>query len=50
MAYYTIARLLQGDLVGEKVGPLGIRADQLTPEVFDYIFCDAVSEWAFHDS
>ena len=42
MAYYTIAHLLQGDLFGEKVGPLGIRADQMTPEVFDYIFCGAV--------
>lgn len=42
MAYYTIAHLLQGDLFGEKIGPLGIRADQMTPEVFDYIFCGAV--------
>ena len=42
MAYYTIAHLLQGDLFGEKVGPLGIAADQLTPEVYDYIFCEEV--------
>ena len=43
MAYYTIAHLLQGDLFGEKVGPLGIKAELLTPEVFDYIYCDGVS-------
>ena len=42
MAYYTIAHLLQGDLFGEKVGPLGISAEQLTPEVYDYIFCEEV--------
>ena len=42
MAYYTIAHLLQGDLFGEKVGPLGIKAELLTPEVFDYIYCNGV--------
>ena len=41
MAYYTIAHLLQGDLFGEKVGPLGIEASLLTPAVYDYIFLDA---------
>ena len=41
MAYYTIAHLLQG-LFGEKVGPLGIKAELLTPEVFDYIYCNGV--------
>lgn len=40
MAYYTIAHLLQSDLFGEKVGPLGITAEQLTPEVYDYIFLE----------
>ncbi|PFH31514.1 leucyl-tRNA synthetase [Besnoitia besnoiti] len=39
MAYYTIAHLLQGtDMYGEKPGPLGITVEQLTDEVFDYIF------------
>lgn len=40
MALYTITHLLQGDGVyqGSKVGPAGITPDQLTPEVFDYIF------------
>ncbi|CAK9105361.1 Leucine--tRNA ligase (Leucyl-tRNA synthetase) (LeuRS) [Durusdinium trenchii] len=45
MAYYTIAHLLQGrasdtDYTGQKGtgSPLGIKPEQLTPEVFDYIF------------
>ena len=40
MSYYTIAHLLQGDLFGEKVGTLGITADCMTPEVYDYIFLE----------
>lgn len=38
MAYYTIVHYLQGDIYGLKVGPMGIKAEQLTPEVYDYIF------------
>jgi leucyl-tRNA synthetase len=39
MALYTISHLLQGGVYdGSQVGPSGILADQLTPEVFDYIF------------
>jgi leucyl-tRNA synthetase len=39
MAFYTVVHLLQGGVVdGSQVGPLGIRADQLTREVWDYIF------------
>lgn len=39
MAYYTIAHLLQGSAMdGSAAGPAGIRAEQLTDEVFDYIF------------
>ncbi|XP_023211298.1 leucine--tRNA ligase, cytoplasmic-like [Centruroides sculpturatus] len=39
MAYYTVAHLLQdGAINGDKIGPLGIRAEQLVPEVWDYIF------------
>ena len=45
MAYYTIAHLLQGRPDGSytgpadgQPGPLGIRAEQMTPPVFDYIF------------
>ncbi|XP_020662128.3 leucine--tRNA ligase, cytoplasmic [Pogona vitticeps] len=39
MAYYTVAHLLQGGhLNGQGEPPLGIRANQLTKEVWDYIF------------
>lgn len=40
MAYYTIAHLLQsGQLIGsDKTSPVGIRPEQMTPEVWDYIF------------
>lgn len=39
MAYYTVAHLLHGgSLDGSTVGPAGIRADQMTDEVWDYIF------------
>ncbi|SCW03348.1 LAFE_0G08438g1_1 [Lachancea fermentati] len=37
-AFYTIAHLLFKDYYGNEVGPLGIKAEQMTPEVFDYIF------------
>ncbi|KAJ8952428.1 hypothetical protein NQ318_014520 [Aromia moschata] len=39
MAYYTVAHLLQGNsFKGDKPNVLGIQADQLTPEVWDYVF------------
>lgn len=39
MAFYTIVHLLQaGSFRGEKASPLGITADMMTPEVWDYIF------------
>ncbi|KIJ61224.1 hypothetical protein HYDPIDRAFT_183337 [Hydnomerulius pinastri MD-312] len=41
MAYYTVAHLLQGgDITGHTVGPLGVTADQMTDEVWDYLFCN----------
>ncbi|RIA97593.1 leucine-tRNA ligase, partial [Glomus cerebriforme] len=41
MAYYTVAHLLHGGtLDGSIPGPLGIRASELTDEVWDYIFSD----------
>lgn len=41
MAYYTIAHMLQyGSLDGSKVGLAGIKAEQLTEPVWDYIFMD----------
>ena len=36
--FYTIAHLLFKDYYGKEVGPLNIKAEQMTDEVFDYIF------------
>ena len=39
MAFYTVVHFLQaGSFRGEKPSPLGITADMMTPEVWDYIF------------
>jgi len=39
MAYYTVAHLLDnGDLKGEGTSPVGIKPEDMTPEVWDYIF------------
>uniref|UniRef100_A0A673V2P3 Leucine--tRNA ligase, cytoplasmic n=1 Tax=Suricata suricatta TaxID=37032 RepID=A0A673V2P3_SURSU len=39
MAFYTVAHLLQGgNLRGEAESPLGIRPQQMTKEVWDYVF------------
>ncbi|KAG5674705.1 hypothetical protein PVAND_004657 [Polypedilum vanderplanki] len=39
MAFYTIVHLLQsGSFRGEKPSPLGIKAEMMTPEVWNYIF------------
>ncbi|KAK4046224.1 cytosolic leucyl tRNA synthetase [Microbotryomycetes sp. JL201] len=41
MAYYTIAHLLHGPPIdGSKVGPLGITAEQMTDEMWDYIYAN----------
>lgn len=41
MSYYTIAHLLQdGNIYGSKVGPLGIKAADLTDDIWDYILGD----------
>ncbi|CCK71315.1 leucine--tRNA ligase CDC60 KNAG_0G02590 [Huiozyma naganishii CBS 8797] len=37
-SFYTIAHLLFKDYYGKEVGPLGITPDQMTDEVFDFIF------------
>ncbi|KAL2755416.1 hypothetical protein ACRALDRAFT_1064467 [Sodiomyces alcalophilus JCM 7366] len=37
--YYTISHYLQKDIYGNEKGTLGIAPEQLTDEVFDYIFC-----------
>ncbi|XP_029030590.1 leucine--tRNA ligase, cytoplasmic-like [Betta splendens] len=39
MAFYTVAHLLQGGVLnGQGASPLGIKARQMTREVWDYIF------------
>jgi leucyl-tRNA synthetase len=38
MAYYTIARFLHSDYYGKEKGAFSISPDQMTDEVFDYIF------------
>ncbi|KAF7297088.1 hypothetical protein MIND_00941700 [Mycena indigotica] len=41
MSYYTVAQLLhENDMYGLKPGPLGITPDQMTDEIWEYIFCD----------
>ncbi|KAH3685221.1 hypothetical protein WICPIJ_003815 [Wickerhamomyces pijperi] len=37
-SFYTICHLLHSDFYGREIGPLGIRAEQMTSDVFDYIF------------
>ncbi|XP_072026389.1 leucine--tRNA ligase, cytoplasmic-like [Amphiura filiformis] len=44
MAYYTVCHLLQGGIVdGSGKSPLGIKAEDLTPDVWDYIFYPSTS-------
>ncbi|XP_066447350.1 leucine--tRNA ligase, cytoplasmic [Eleutherodactylus coqui] len=38
MAYYTVCHFLQGNLNGTANAPIGIRPEQMTKEVWDYIF------------
>ncbi|KAF5352969.1 hypothetical protein D9758_007903 [Tetrapyrgos nigripes] len=41
MSYYTVAQLLhENSIDGTKPGPLGITPDQMTDEVWEYIFCN----------
>lgn len=41
MAYYTVAHLLQGGVEdGSQTGPLGIRAEDMTDEVWEYVLGD----------
>ncbi|EDV19829.1 uncharacterized protein TRIADDRAFT_61696 [Trichoplax adhaerens] len=41
MAFYTVCHLLQGGVFdGSGESPLNIKADQMTPEIWDYIFHD----------
>ena len=41
MSYYTIAHLLHGPPIdGSQVGPLGIKHEQMTDEVWEYIYAN----------
>ncbi|KAJ7126518.1 hypothetical protein C8R43DRAFT_1028359 [Mycena crocata] len=41
MCYYTVAQLLhENSIDGSTPGPLGITPDQMTDEIWEYIFCD----------
>ncbi|KAF9357153.1 cytosolic leucyl tRNA synthetase [Mortierella sp. NVP85] len=42
MAYYTIAALLHRSIDGSVPGPLGIKHEQMTDQVFDYIFAEGL--------
>eukprot|EP00127_Corallochytrium_limacisporum_P006434 Clim_evm24s227 gene=Clim_evmTU24s227 len=40
MAYYTVSHYLhQGSLDGSKPGPLGLKPEDMTKDVWDYIYC-----------
>ncbi|CDK24756.1 unnamed protein product [Kuraishia capsulata CBS 1993] len=38
-SFYTINHLLHTDYYGKDIGPLGITPEEMTDEVFDYVFC-----------
>jgi leucyl-tRNA synthetase len=38
MAYYTIAHYLHGDIFGKTTGLAGVKPEQMTDEVWDYVF------------
>ncbi|TEB21473.1 leucine-tRNA ligase [Coprinellus micaceus] len=41
MSYYTVAQLLHEDSIdGNKPGPLGITPEQMTDEIWEYVFCN----------
>ncbi|KAJ7222478.1 hypothetical protein GGX14DRAFT_428848 [Mycena pura] len=41
MSYYTVAQLLhENSRDGSKLGPLRITPDQMTDEIWEYVFCD----------
>lgn len=39
MAYYTIAHMLHKDIFGKEPGSAGLSSDEMTDEVWDYLFC-----------
>jgi len=39
MAYYTIAHMLHTDIFGKNKGPANVTVEQMTDEVWDWVFC-----------
>ncbi|KAH3661533.1 hypothetical protein OGAPHI_006381 [Ogataea philodendri] len=39
-SYYTVSHLLHKDIYGKVPGPFGIKVEQMTDDVWDYIFCN----------
>lgn len=39
MSYYTISHLLHSDIFGTQKGILDVKAEQMTDEVWDFVFC-----------
>lgn len=39
MSYYTVAHFLHGDIYGKTPGKFNIKPEQMTDEIWDYIFC-----------
>ncbi|KAF9477975.1 Nucleotidylyl transferase [Pholiota conissans] len=40
MSYYTVSQLLhENNIEGRNPGPLGVTADQMTDEIWEYVFC-----------
>jgi len=40
MSYYTVANLLHKDMFGQTPGELGVTAEDMTDEIWEYIFAD----------
>lgn len=38
-AYYTLAHFYQGDIYGQKPGLLGVSAEELNDDFFNYVYC-----------
>ena len=39
MAYYTVAHLFHSDIFGKEPGIAGVKAEEMTDDTWDYIFC-----------
>lgn len=39
MSYYTVAHMLHKDIFGAERGPANVGAEEMTDEIWDYVFC-----------